>query len=188
MESKLKIYNRVLATRDEMSDGDVVEYSAIIQKRVLLMEEWRTARRIGLYSPHANEVHTKTLFEEADRNRKELYYPRKDAQGELAYYRIFDLSELMHTSEGSFEPSGKQSKLRDLDNMEMAIVPGVAFDLSGARLGFGKGFYDNVLDNFSGVRVALAYDFQIVSNLPRSSAAFCKVDWVVTEKRMIRCI
>lgn len=187
MESRLQLYNRMLATRDEMSDKDVIEFSEQIQRKVTLMEECRVARRIGLYSPYGNEVRTRMLFEEADRNRKELYYPRMDENGYLSYFRILDLDELEFDEDGKLQPSGKQSQLRDISTLEVLIAPGVVFDLAGRRIGLGKGFYDESLQCFSGVRVALAYEFQVVSELPRSSGASHAVDWIVTEKRLIKC-
>ena len=187
MESRLQLYNRMLATRDEFREDFVTKESETLQRRVLLMEEFRTVRRIGLYSPFGNEVRTDLLFEEGNRNRKELYYPAVDPEDQtVAYFRIMDLGELVRTEEGKLEPSGKQSKLRDLNTLNALIVPGVVFDLEGGRIGFGKGFYDDCLEKFRGVRIALAYDFQVVSKLP-TAAAGRKVDWIATEKRLIRC-
>lgn len=186
MESKLQLYNRILSHRDEMSADEVSSASADIQKKALLMEEFRTARRVGLYSPYKNEVRTELLFEDADKNRKELYYPAKaPGHGATAYFRINDLGELRPSNNGKLQPTQKQSKLRDINTLNALVVPGVVFDLGGGRIGFGQGFYDGCLEGFRGVRIALAYEFQIVPKLP-ISAGGRKVDWIVTEKRIIR--
>ena len=153
----------------------------------MLMEEFRTAKRVGLYSPYKNEVRTEKIFENGDRNRKQLYYPAIDPEeGMIAYFRVMEMSELKPDEAGFRQPNQKKSRVRDIDNMEMLIVPAVVVDLSGCRLGFGKGFYDTCLDEFRGFRVALVYDDQVVSDLPIKSGPR-RLDWIVTEKRIIKC-
>jgi 5-formyltetrahydrofolate cyclo-ligase len=186
MESRLQLYNRMLSTRDELKIEDVESLSLEIERRALMMEEVRTARRIGLYYPYANEVRTNFFFETSDKNRKELYYPRMGTDGRLAYYRILHLDTLKPDVEGKLEPTGKESRLRDVNTLNAIIVPGIVFDLSGGRIGFGKGFYDTTLAGYRGVRIALAYDFQVVPKLPVLASAGKRVDWIVTEKRLIK--
>jgi 5-formyltetrahydrofolate cyclo-ligase len=186
-ESRLQLSNRIMSTRDELRAEDVEAMSQQAQQRVLGMQEFRTALRVGLYAAFKNEVRTELLFVEGDKHRKESYFPAVDeAAGGLAYFRVMRLEDLMPSTLGFREPSAKQSRLRDLNTLNMLIVPGVAFDLEGRRLGFGKGFYDDCLRRFRGKRVGLAYDFQVVSLVPGQLKAHA-VDWIVTEKRVIRC-
>lgn len=188
MESKLQLYNRMMATRSELKAEFVKDASNAIQKRVLLMEQFRVALRVGLYAPFDNEVRTDFLFTEGDKNRKELYFPAVDEKhGRLMYFRITDLKDLKPGYAGIYEPTGTIRKLRDVNTLETLIVPGVAFDLHGGRLGFGKGFYDRCLLEFRGKRVALAYEFQIVPELP-TAVRGQKVDWIFTESRVIHCL
>jgi len=188
MESKLQLYNRMMSSRDEQKPEDVERASREICHRVLLMEEFRTALRIGLYAAFKNEVRTDLLFQEGDRHRKEIYFPAVDkVAGGLDYFRVPNLEVLLPSDAGMREPGPKQSRLRDLNTLNVLIVPGVVFDLSGGRLGFGKGFYDKCLERFRGKRIALAFAFQIVPELP-AAARGRKVDWIVTEKRIIRCL
>lgn len=190
MESKLTLFNRMMSTWDELKPDEIVAASQSIQNRVLAMEEFRTALRIGLYAAFKNEIRTEYIFQEGDRHRKEFYYPAVDVEaGEgrgIAYFRVTKLDELLPREAGMREPGAKQSRLRDINTLNVIIVPGVAFDLHGGRLGFGKGFYDSCLERFRGKRIALAYDFQIVSELP-TGVRGRKLDWIVTEKRIIRC-
>jgi 5-formyltetrahydrofolate cyclo-ligase len=187
MESKVQLYNRMMSTLRELKKEFVEEAGLAIQKRVLLMEQYRTALRIGLYAPHENEVRTEFLFSEGDKHRKEIYYPVvQEREGCLAFFRVLDLSQLHLASSGIMEPESLVRKLRDVNTLETLFVPGVAFDLHGARLGFGRGFYDKCLLQFRGKRIALAYDFQVVPQLP-AAVRGQKVDWIVTEKRVINC-
>ncbi|MBN1283187.1 MAG: 5-formyltetrahydrofolate cyclo-ligase [Proteobacteria bacterium] len=186
-ESKVRLYNRILSTRDEMSEDDVRELSGQIGHRVTGMEEYRTELRIGLYAAFGNEVRTERLFVEGDRHRKEIYFPARDEErGGIAYFRVTNLEELLPGETGFRAPTARQSRLRDINTLGALIVPGVAFDLSGRRMGFGKGFYEANLRAFSGRRIALAYEFQVVPTLP--AGPFEKlIDYVVTERRVISC-
>lgn len=188
MESKLQLYNRMVSARDELKPEFVEEASANVQRRLLLMEEFRTALRIGLYAAYKNEVRTEMLFKRGDRFRKEIYYPAVDLEVQgLTYFRVMRLEDLRPTAEGMMEPSTRQSRIRDMNTLDVLIVPGVVFDLGGSRMGFGRGFYDKCLEKFRGKRIALAYDFQVVPELPHSVRGR-KVDWIVTEERIVKCI
>lgn len=187
MESKVKLYNRMMSTLKELTAQFVGEAGTAIQRRVLIMEEFRVSLRIGIYAPFGNEVRTALLFTEGDRHRKEMYYPAVDeSAGGLAFFRVTDLENLAPGYAGILEPTSEASRLRDLNALDLIIVPGLAFDLHGGRLGYGRNYYDRCLTGFRGKRVALAYDFQIVSEMPMGLRGQ-KVDWIVTEKRIIRC-
>jgi 5-formyltetrahydrofolate cyclo-ligase len=186
-ETRTQIYNRALSARDEMKPEDVERLSLDVQARVLGTQEFRTALRVGLYAAYKNEVRTDRIFIEGDMHRKEIYYPAVDPErGGLSYFRVMDLEELMRTEEGFHEPHAEQSRLRNLDNLDVLIVPGVAFDLKGRRMGFGQGFYEKSLQHFRGKRIALAYEFQVVPELP-TAIRDVTIDWIATEKRVIRC-
>lgn len=187
IESRTKIYNRMMATLSELKSDFVEAASTEIQRRVLVMHEFRVGLRVGLYSSYGNEVRTNLIFSESDRHRKEVYYPRVDeVEHALSFHRVRSLEDLHPGYAGILEPSSCVSKLRNLNTLDVIIVPGVAFDLHGGRMGFGKTYYDDCLLDFRGKRIALAYDFQIVSELPMSVRGQ-KVDWIVTENRIIRC-
>ena len=187
MESAQKLHDRMLATVRELETSNVEGMSMSIQKRVLLMEEFRLGVRIGIYAPMFNEVRTDLLFAEGNRHRKEMYFPAVDEpQGALNFYRVTSFDELAPGYAGILEPTPAASKLRNLNSLDTLIVPGVAFDLHGGRIGYGKNYYNDCLAVFRGKRIALAYDFQIVSEFP-IGVRERRVDWIVTEKRMIRC-
>lgn len=187
MESAQKLYDRMLSSVRELESSFVEEASLSIQKRVLLMEEFRVGVRIGMYAPLHNEVRTELLFTEGKRYRKELYFPAVDeAGGVLNFHRVKSLDELEPGYAGILEPTNAASCLRKLSALDALIVPGVSFDLHGGRIGYGKQYYNDCLTGFRGKRIALAYDFQIVSELP-IGVRERKLDWIVTEKRVIRC-
>lgn len=80
-------------------------------------------------------------------------------------------------------------ELHEGDNakeIELVIVPGIVFDPSGYRVGFGKGFYDRFLKTFTGISVGVAYDFQVMDQVPRDDWDV-PVDWLFTDKRAYDC-
>jgi 5-formyltetrahydrofolate cyclo-ligase len=74
----------------------------------------------------------------------------------------------------------------DPREIELVVVPGLAFDRSGARLGFGRGYYDRFLSQVSGVKAALLYTLQLVADVP-AGARDVPVDLLVTELGVERC-
>jgi 5-formyltetrahydrofolate cyclo-ligase len=71
------------------------------------------------------------------------------------------------------------------DHIDVALVPGLAFDETGNRLGRGMGYFDRILQDLRGVKIALAYDFQVLSEVP-TEAHDTPMDFIVTEKRLIK--
>jgi 5-formyltetrahydrofolate cyclo-ligase len=162
--------------------------SRSIQARVLGSSLYRFAQGVALYSAVQNEVSTDDIRDNALRNGKTVFFPRLAAGGSLV---LVEIQSVMDLAPGRFGiPEPKAEKLRgDYGDIDVLIVvPGVAFDHSGNRLGRGQGFYDRLLQS-SGPRataVGLAYEFQIVRSVP--------VDWwdekvrfIVTEDRLIDC-
>lgn len=72
-----------------------------------------------------------------------------------------------------------------LADLDMVLVPGVAFDLNGHRLGRGKGYYDRLLQDFAGAKIGIAFDEQIVEGVPLENNDV-KMDWVLTPTRCLK--
>jgi len=81
------------------------------------------------------------------------------------------------------EPSSNSPSLEP-KHLDIAIIPGVAFDIRGMRLGYGKGYYDRLIKNLHCPKIALAYEFQIVDNIPEEEHDHL-MNKIVTEKRII---
>ena len=72
-----------------------------------------------------------------------------------------------------------------LNKFDLMLVPGVAFDLSGNRLGRGQGFYDRILAEASGIKCGVAHDFQLLEKIP-AEPHDAKVDFIFTPSRGLR--
>jgi len=139
------------------------------QSRAILSGQsiWQQARAVLFYAPRKDELDLWPLVQTALSAGKRVFLPRYQADAD-AYCvgEIFDPSKdllLGHYSIPEPAPHCLSSSLKPLD---LLLVPGVAFDLLGRRLGRGKGYYDKMLATPGGVRCGVGFDEQIVSEIP----------------------
>lgn len=188
MDPKKRWREAILEQRRQLDPRFVREASEKIESLFLSLEEFNLAERMGLYAAFKNEAETAGIFGKAHALRKEIYYPAVDSKTkEIRFYRVKNLKELGHGFAGILEPKKRAHYLANINFLNLIVVPGVAFDLKGNRLGFGQGYYDKLLEPFHGKRVAFAYEFQIADTLP-SQLRDQRMDVIVTEERVIRII
>ncbi len=185
MKEIIRLQN--LAKRNSLSKKQVVKKSATIGKRLLHLPEFEKARTVMLYFGVNNEVETKDIIEEALLARKRVALPLSDfGRKKIAPKEISSLKELHKTKHGLFEPCArKEVKTSDLD---LIVVPGIAFDKQGNRIGTGKGLYDSLLRRTSTriPLVGLCFEENLHERLP-SESHDVKMDIVVTDKQTVRC-
>ncbi|MBI5287248.1 MAG: 5-formyltetrahydrofolate cyclo-ligase [Deltaproteobacteria bacterium] len=177
----------LLKTRLRLSFGEVYEKSLDIERRFINMQDYKRAMGIALYASFKNEVLTDEIFLDAVEEGKQVFYPTviKDRKG-LGFVKVNGRDDLMTGSYDILEPGGKG--VMDRPPVNLVVVPGVAFDMMGNRLGYGKGYYDRALVGLKGQAgfIALAFDFQIVESIP-TQPHDVRVGWIITEKRTIKC-
>lgn len=110
----------------------------------------------------------------------------KEDQREIGLSEVKDLKkELQKNRNGFEEPFGPYIRPVDSAQVELWVIPGVAFDLSGNRIGYGKGFYDRLLSTSNkGVLIGIAFDLQLVDTIP-AEAHDVKMNQIITEYRTI---
>jgi len=117
-------------------------------------------KSVGLYYPIQSEISPLEIFHHLKERGIPLYFPRCQ-NGKMDFFKVVNLEELEKTDFGP-APASTQS-VWNPGPEDLLLVPGVAFSFFGARLGFGRAFFDRYLSEFSSVcRLALAYDFQIL--------------------------
>ncbi len=174
--------------RRALSTQDVRKNSQRIVARLCVQAMFHQARQVLLYSPDENEVDTEGLWQAARRRGIDVYYPRVTAdKQEVEFVRRHDNDHLIPGVFNILVPPG-EDLLTSVATTDLVLIPGVGFDRAGHRLGRGRGYYDRALrDLLAGaLRVGLAYDYQIVSHIPIDEHDE-RVDYVVTEKRLIEC-
>lgn len=161
---KIELRKTILEKRLALSPEKIHHLSQQIQEHIMKSPEWQRVQQIGLYAATKNEVETKLLFMSALEKGATVYFPRVE-QG-IRYYEVRDPEDLQKGAWGILEPKHGCTPLDSLEKLDLIVVPGVVFDKKGHRLGYGKGFYDILLENFSNFSVGLAYDFQVIELLP----------------------
>ena len=128
---------------------------------------WREARTVLLYAPMPEELDVWPLVIEAAASGKSLALPRFDpAKKQYTACRVSDLATDIRAGSFGIREPGPHCSHRILKEADFILVPGLAFDLRGRRLGRGKGYYDQLLAQVRGITCAVAFDEQIVSEVP----------------------
>ncbi|MGE5631427.1 MAG: 5-formyltetrahydrofolate cyclo-ligase [Caulobacteraceae bacterium] len=183
------IRKQMLERRSGMNTGDVEKLSGSIMERLLESGLLSCLSDIMVYLDFKKEVKTDSIISYCLENGKNIYVPVCIPEThELVASRIVSLDDLHSGFYGIREPGLHSIRLSDSRLLDLILVPGVAFDKSGNRLGFGAGYYDRFMSRLgSGVKkVALAYSFQLVDQVP-SGEYDVPLDFIVTEKEIINC-
>lgn len=186
---KRGLRERMLARREAMGPADVEAKSRRIQDRLAAMPIFQKAREVLLYAAFRNEVHTNRLLEALWRRGARVLLPRLVPQqkGQLHVCCVTCRRDLKPGGFGIPEPDPASCAPLEVFEPELAVIPGVAFDRDGARLGFGAGYYDRLLGRAGlqdTILVGLAYSFQLVPELP-TEAWDRPVHCIVTEDEVI---
>ncbi len=151
-----------------------------VKEKFLSLPQLKEAKYILLYYPHKNEVNTISIISELLKQDKIVLLP-KVQKDTILPIQIKSLNDLKKGYAGIKEPKGETVSPEKID---IIVVPGVAFDKQGYRLGYGKGFYDRFLSNINPLKVGLAYDFQILENLPKEQHDV-PLDIIITPSKII---
>ncbi|MGE5174566.1 MAG: 5-formyltetrahydrofolate cyclo-ligase [Betaproteobacteria bacterium] len=179
---KKEIRKKVLAARDGIPPEQRSSKSREIEGRLFSLSEFKSARIIMFFASFRSEVETGPMIRRALAAGKRVILPKvKGSALELFEIKDFD-KDVSPGIWGIPEPRGLLPA--KLDEIDVIVVPGAAFDERGNRLGYGAGFYDKLLSSFNKMTVAVAFDVQIVPNIPTDSHDV-PVKKIVTEKRII---
>lgn len=151
---------------------------------------YKEAKDIFIYISYGSEINTKKIINRALKENKKIYVPRTEfITKTMDAVEITSLGNLKENSYGILEPL-KESAGINPNELDLIVVPGVAFDRNGGRMGYGAGFYDRYFikinkDNVKRItKLALAYDFQVIDKVPMDEQDI-PVNYVITEKEFI---
>ncbi|HEY7078552.1 MAG TPA: 5-formyltetrahydrofolate cyclo-ligase [Nitrososphaeraceae archaeon] len=190
LDIKAKIRREYLVRRNSLAWHQVNEWSKIIQNKVINSVEFESASIVGSYFPINSEVLTQNIIEAA-LGRKRVGLPKVVDQ-EIRIYEIARVAWLNQLQPGKY---GIKEPINCVDISELItllIVPGIVFDTSGCRLGYGKGYYDRFISYLKRVgnpllTIGLAFDFQLIekSMLPCTEQDE-RMDMIITDRRTIK--
>jgi len=171
-----------------LTPGEVHACSASVYRQLAGVQELASAEWVMGFVSFGTEVRTHELLRSLLAEGRHLCVPSLDPVGQR-----YICSELKHFDEdlregvlGILEPRHDAIRPVHADKMDAWLVPGLAFDEHGNRLGRGMGYYDRLLCGARGVKIGLAYDFQLVNEIPAESHDI-RLDFIVTETRVVHC-
>ena len=179
--NKRELRYRLRNLRRSLSTQEYQQLSKAIVENIRGLEAFKSARVILAFCPFDGEPDISSLLEEILREGKVLLIPKVEHNS----MKLCKTRFLENLAPGSFcllEPT--QCEEVEPELVELALVPGVAFDLKGCRLGMGKGFYDKILGRIGGFKVGVAFSFQVFEEIP-CDPWDQRVDAIATEETII---
>ena len=179
--------HEMLAKRDALSAEERLKKSSEIVSRLLKNSDIIKAISIFTYVSFRSEVETHGMINSFLAQGKVVSVPFTDMNKKTIIPSIIKSvkNDLVPGTFGISEPVAEKLCPMLVDDIDIVIMPGAAFNIKGCRIGYGGGFYDRFLQKRSISSYALAFDFQIVDEVPFSPEYDVKVDYIVTEKRII---
>lgn len=164
---KDQLRDRFKKIRAETNSGMAESASQNVWSFLRNLPDFDRAKGIGAFASIPGEIDTLSILEGVLGLGKKLYLPKMEKdKSHFIFYPVTDLKNLAPGAFGIMEPTGRHPAA--WEELDLVLVPGLAFDPMGNRLGFGKGYYDRALPSLknSALTVGLAYSFQIVEQLP----------------------
>jgi 5-formyltetrahydrofolate cyclo-ligase len=151
----------MLERRNKLNSLEIAKKSKSIQEFVINSKEFRQAKVVGAYFAFGSEVNTELIIEQAKTLVKKIALPRVE-EDKITFYELSSIKSLIRGRFGIMEPPPSVP----ISEIDILVVPGIAFDKTGNRLGYGKGYYDRLMSGKQTFSIGLAYSFQLLENLP----------------------
>lgn len=187
-DMKQDLRKTILDKRNLLTTQEITQKSLEIKKRLFNLPEFKNANCISFYISFRNEVKTYEMIKEALKLDKRVFVPVVEEKRVLSLSELKDFNNELEIGKfGILEPKVEYKRKVNLKQVVLVIVPGVVFDEKGNRIGYGGGYYDNLLNKIKdGLFIGLAYEFQIVSQIPATESDV-PVHKIITENRIITC-
>lgn len=187
-EKKEEIRKSVLAKRNALKKKEHTKKSKQIMERLFDFANFLEAKTVLFYLSTKSEVATDDMIQRALDHKKAVAVPLVDTQeNDIIPYKMEDLEQDITVGyRGIREPIVSRCKQVPVVYVNLAIIPGIAFDERGGRIGHGTGFYDKLIPKLDATtrKVALAFECQIVPQIPMEPHDRY-IDIIITEKRTI---
>lgn len=167
--SKAEMRKRMRRVRGSLTVSRILLYSGCITERLMKEPAYREATTVLAYMSFSSEVSTHFLIKHAWEDGKRVAVPRCGSEGKMEFHVIRSFEDVKEGKYGILEP--RDTEVVDPEESKtVLLVPCVAFDESGHRLGYGGGYYDRFMEKHPTVpRILLAYELQKVEEVPAES-------------------
>jgi 5-formyltetrahydrofolate cyclo-ligase len=186
---KKTLREQILSTRKALAHSEVLAKSIKIKRRLFASPWYQEARTILFYVSYDNEVNTHEMIQESLLKGKNVIVPKMNTpKKELLMSKLVCWEDLCPGEYSILEPKNDCVREVPLTSIDLCIIPGVAFDGEGNRIGHGGGYYDRLFQTKCVAhRIGLAFEFQIVNTIPAEKHDV-KVEKIITEERVIDCL
>ena len=179
LQNKQALRRYLLDRRAAWGQEKCASISAKISERILGSPLYAQAKCIFVYVSTEQEIDTRYILQQALSAGKSVCVPRCIRQGEMRAYRIFSMQELHPGKYGILEPKETAPQISP-SKIDLIIVPALACDIQGYRVGYGGGYYDRYLKQTQAVSIALCAEENLLRELPHEWFDR-RCDWVFTE-------
>jgi 5-formyltetrahydrofolate cyclo-ligase len=180
---------QLLNKRKFLSKRSILEKSNKIADKLIKFDKYQQSEKIMLYISTKSEVQTQRIIESAQKDNKSIYIPLIiPEQHDLIPSLVIDFEkEIALGNLGIYQPRKEFHRLFPPSILDLVIVPGLAFNQQGHRLGRGGGYYDRFLKKLpvQAYSIALAFEMQMIEQIPLEENDM-PVDCIITEKRIIK--
>jgi 5-formyltetrahydrofolate cyclo-ligase len=185
---KIQIRDEIANTISALSANEIDEKIRAIENRLFNFANFLESKIALLYISGNLEVRTDSIIQTTYNYNKVVVLPAFDPDGfEMTLMKVDAFEqELIPGPRGILEPDAEKCKIVPMDRIDIAIIPGLAFDEKGGRIGSGTGYYDRLIPRLAITtrKVALTFEEQIVPQVPMESHDK-HVDIIITDKRII---
>lgn len=186
--TKSQIRNDITTALAALTEKEIAEKTQAIQKRLFDFANFLEAKVVLLYVKNNNEVATSDILKRTHAYNKVIVLPAYNTEKyTMTLMKVDSLEkDLCDGPRGILEPNSERCKVVPIESIDIAIIPAVALDEKGGRIGSGQGYYDRLIPELSITtrKVALGFEEQIIPQVPIESHDK-HIDIIITDKRII---
>ena len=166
MTEKKELRKEIRARKRDIPVNELREMSRLACERLLAYERLSNASTVMMYYPLSDEVDVTPVIEQLAENGKTVVLPQVTGEATMVLRRYTGKADLQEGAFGIMEPCGEI--FSDYETIDVAIIPGMAFDRRGNRLGRGKGYYDRFLPLLPArvYKIGICFPFQLLDDIP----------------------
>jgi 5-formyltetrahydrofolate cyclo-ligase len=165
--NKKELRSLVLGELKKLSKPEYEQLSYEVANQLFSEEIWKQASTIGITISNYPELDTYQIIRKAWEQGKRIVVPKcHPKEKQMSFHKLAQFTQLESVYFGLLEPIEALTETVDKEEINLLIVPGLAFTNEGYRLGFGGGYYDRFLLDYNGSTVSLAFPIQLKAKLP----------------------
>lgn len=183
--NKNELRQKYRTLRDSFGEEFIENASILVCKTLAERQEFINADTVLFYYPVKNEISPLLIFDLCLKMGKTVAFPVCQAHNStLVFKKVSSLDDLSKSTFDLLEPN-KNCEIITPSQNTVCIVPAIAFSRDGHRIGYGKGYYDRFLANFSGTSIGLSYSALVCNNFSQNDHDI-PVDMIITEREVLK--